>query len=155
MSAFMAQEDDDYHQAGLEAYNTWLNDEFTAADHSRFVSLAQMPAVDIATSVRWLREAKAAGFKGVIISAYPSGNPTLSAEDDPFWEAAQEEGMPIHIHVGLPRPASGGRRPAGSRPKAVRSVGPRAGRDGRPRRRRLRVHEPVHLLGHASTGSPT
>jgi predicted TIM-barrel fold metal-dependent hydrolase len=124
MSAFMAQEDDDYHQAGLEAYNTWLNEEFTAADHSRFVSLAQMPAVDIATSVRWLREAKSNGFKGVIIAAYPSGNPTLSAEDDPFWEAAQEEGVPIHIHVGLSQAGKRRKAAGGFQAEAVRSGGP-------------------------------
>jgi predicted TIM-barrel fold metal-dependent hydrolase len=122
MSAFMAQEDDAYHLAGLNAYNTWLNDEFTAADHTRFVSLAQMPAVDIATAVSWLREAKAAGFKGVIISAYPSGNATLSLDDDPFWEAAEQERMPIHIHVGLSQ--AGKRRAAGAgQAEAVRSGG--------------------------------
>ena len=113
MSAFMAQEDDAYHLAGLNAYNTWLNTEFTAADHTRFVSLAQMPAVDIATAVSWLREAKTGGFKGVIISAYPSGNATLSLDDDPFWEAAEQEQMPIHLHVGLSQ--AGKRRSAGSR----------------------------------------
>ncbi|HVM67100.1 MAG TPA: amidohydrolase family protein [Acidimicrobiales bacterium] len=122
MSAFMAQEDDAYHLAGLDAYNTWLNDEFTAVDHTRFVSLAQMPAVDIATSVSWLRSAKSAGFRGVIISAYPSGNPDLSREDDPFWAAAEEEGMPVHIHVGLSQ--AGKRRTSGTgKEAAVRSGG--------------------------------
>ncbi|MFI5040466.1 MAG: amidohydrolase family protein [Acidimicrobiales bacterium] len=122
MSAFMAQEDDAYHLAGINAYNTWLNEEFTAADHTRFVSLAQMPAVDIATAVSWLREAKSGGFKGVIISAYPSGNADLSRDDDPFWEAAEQEQMPIHIHVGLTQ--AGKRRTAGAgKAEAVRSGG--------------------------------
>ena len=48
MGAFMAQEDDDYHLAGLEAYNTWMHDEFMAADPERLIGLAQMPGVDIA-----------------------------------------------------------------------------------------------------------
>ena len=116
----MAQDDDDYHLAGLEAYNTWMHDEFMAAAPERLIGLAQMPGVDIQTSVKWLRDAKAAGYKGVIISAYPSGNATLSDEDDAFWEVAEEEQMPVHIHSGL-RQAGG--RTAGSFQKAAASAG--------------------------------
>ena len=32
MGTFMAQPDDDYHLAGIEAYNQWMHDEFMAAD---------------------------------------------------------------------------------------------------------------------------
>jgi predicted TIM-barrel fold metal-dependent hydrolase len=120
MGAFMAQEDDDYHLAGLEAYNTWMRDEFMAADPERLIGLAQMPGVDTATAVKWLREAKSTGFRGVIISAYPSGRPDLSAEDDAFWEAAEEEQIVIHIHSGL---RQAGKRKAGSFQKAAASAG--------------------------------
>ena len=71
MGAFMAQEDDDYHLAGLEAYNTWMHDEFMAADPERLIGLAQMPGVDTPTAIKWLRDAKSAGYRGVIISAFP------------------------------------------------------------------------------------
>jgi uncharacterized protein len=111
MGTFMAQEDDDYHLAGLEAYNTWLATDFNAVDPSRLLGLAQMPATDTTTAVKWLREAKAAGFRGVILSAYPSGGAELSADDDPFWEAAEQEAMPVHIHSGL---THAGKRKAGA-----------------------------------------
>ena len=39
MGTFMAQEDDDYHLAGLEAYNTWLATEFNAVDPTRLLGL--------------------------------------------------------------------------------------------------------------------
>jgi predicted TIM-barrel fold metal-dependent hydrolase len=120
MGAFMAQDDDDYHLAGLEAYNTWMHDEFMAASPERLIGLAQMPGVDIQSSVKWLRDAKAAGYRGVIISAYPSGHSELSAEDDAFWEAAEEEQMPIHIHSGL---RQAGKRTAGTFQKAAASAG--------------------------------
>jgi predicted TIM-barrel fold metal-dependent hydrolase len=120
MGAFMAQEDDDYHLAGLEAYNTWMREEFMAADPERLVGLAQMPGIDVKTAVKWLRDAKAAGYRGVIVSAYPSGNPDLSEEDDAFWEAAEEEKMPVHIHSGL---RQAGKRTAGSFKKAAASAG--------------------------------
>jgi len=110
MATFMAQEDDDYHLAGLEAYNTWLATEFNAVDPTRLLGLAQMPATDVHTAVRWLRDAKKAGFRGVILSAYPSGGAELSTDDDPFWEAAEEEQVPVHIHTGL---SHAGKRKAG------------------------------------------
>jgi predicted TIM-barrel fold metal-dependent hydrolase len=111
MGTFMAQEDDEYHLAGLEAYNTWLATDFNAVDPTRLLGLAQMPATDVATAVKWLRDAKAAGFRGVILSAYPSGGAELSADDDPFWEAAEQEQMPVHIHSGL---SHAGKRKAGA-----------------------------------------
>jgi predicted TIM-barrel fold metal-dependent hydrolase len=111
MAVFMAQEDDDFHLAGIEAYNTWVSTEFNAVSPDRLFGLAQTPAVDVNTSVKWLREAKQVGFKGVIISAWPSGGAELSGDDDPFWEAAEEEQMPVHIHSGL---SHAGKRTAGA-----------------------------------------
>jgi predicted TIM-barrel fold metal-dependent hydrolase len=103
MGVFMAQEDDGFHLAGLEAYNQWLHEEFTAPDRSRLIGLAQMPAVGTAEAVKALKQAKKLGFRGVIISGWPSGNDMLSPADDPFWAAAEEDDMPVHIHVGLPQ----------------------------------------------------
>lgn len=101
MGTFMAQPDDEYHVAGVEAYNQWMHDEFMAVDPDRLIGLYQMPCIDIEHSVQRLREAKRLGYRGVILSAYPSGNPALSDDDDPFWAAAEEEQMPVHVHVGL------------------------------------------------------
>ncbi len=121
MAAFMAQEDDGYHLAGLHAYNSWMREEFMAADPDRLIGLAQMPGVDVATAISWLRDAKAEGFRGVIISAYPSGGSRLSADDDPFFEAAEAEGMPVHIHSGLRQ--AGKRKKAGSGQRAAADAG--------------------------------
>jgi predicted TIM-barrel fold metal-dependent hydrolase len=101
MAAFMAQPDPEYHLAGVEAYNQWMWEEFSAADRNRLIGLYQMPGVDLQSSLARLKEAEALGVKGVIISALPSGNAELSAEDDPFWAAAEAAELPVHIHVGL------------------------------------------------------
>ena len=101
MAAFMSQPDPGYHLAGLDAYNQWMWEEFSAADRNRLIGLYQMPGVDIESSLMRLKEAKSLGAKGVIISALPSGNRELSDEDDPFWAAAEEAELPIHIHAGL------------------------------------------------------
>ena len=120
MGAFMAQEDDAYHLAGLEAYNTWMHDEFMAVDPDRLIGLAQMPAVDAPTAIRWLHDAQGAGYRGVIISAYPSGEAALSDADDPFWAAAEEAQLPVHIHSGL---RHSGQRRAGSFQQAAAAFG--------------------------------
>ncbi len=98
---FMSNEDDDFHQAGIEAYNSWILEEYCGVDPQRLVALAQMPNLGIETSVGELRSAKQRGFKGVIISCWPSGGEKLSRDDDPFWAAAEEEQVPVHIHAGV------------------------------------------------------
>jgi predicted TIM-barrel fold metal-dependent hydrolase len=102
MATLMAQEDDGFQMAAVDVYNSWLLEDFTAVDPTRLIGIAQMPALDVDTAVRKLREAKKLGFRGVVISSWPSGGPALTREDDPFWAAAEEEGMPVHIHGALP-----------------------------------------------------
>ena len=101
MAAFMAQPDDEYHVAGVDAYNQWMWEDFSAADRSRLIGLYQIPGVDVATAVDRLKQAKKLGARGVIISTLPSGNKDLSDEDEPFWAAAEENELPVHIHAGL------------------------------------------------------
>jgi len=120
MGAFMAQEDDAYHLAGVGAYNQWMQEEFSAADPSRLLGMYQIPGVDIDSSLAAFREAKQLGARGVIISAFPSGNAKLSEADDPFWAAAEAEQLPVHIHSGL---SQAGKRKPGSFKKAAAAVG--------------------------------
>jgi len=124
MSVFMAQEDDNFHLAGIQAYNNWLYEEFTAPDRKRLIGLAQMPAVGAAQAVQALKEAKKGGFRGVIISGWPSGNDQIGPADDPFWKAAEEEDMPVHIHVGL---SQAGRRKKGATAPGAMALGFDAG----------------------------
>ena len=98
---FAGHEDDAVHEAGIEAYNTWQLEEFAAADPERLIALAMMPQMGIERSVAELRRAKQRGFRGIYLQNFPSGNPKLSPADDPFWAAAEEEGMPINIHLGI------------------------------------------------------
>lgn len=119
MRYFMNNEDDGFHQAGIEAYNTWLRDEFCAADLERLVPLAQVPNLGIEQSITTLRDAKKRGFRGVILSTWPSGGEKMSKDDEPFWAAAEEEQVPVHIHVGI----QSIKREAGSAKKAAESVG--------------------------------
>lgn len=101
MLTFMKNKDKDAQLAGIRAYNRWLGEGFCAADPTRLVGNAQMPNVGIDTSVAELKAAKKNGFRGVAISAWPSGGDNLSPADDPFWDVAAELGIPVSIHLLL------------------------------------------------------
>jgi predicted TIM-barrel fold metal-dependent hydrolase len=101
MSHFLGDDDDEFVLAGVEAYNNFLFEEFCAPDPKRLVGLAQIPSLGIDTAVDALRKAKARGARGVLISNWPSGHAGISRDDDPFWAAAVDEGLPVSIHINI------------------------------------------------------
>ena len=110
---FMGNEDREFHLAGVRAYNDWIVQEFSAVDPERLFPLAQMPNLGVAAMIDEMRRCKELGFRGVILSTWPTGNDDLSAEDDPFFAAAQELEMPISIHINIRRKRSTARLPDG------------------------------------------
>ena len=124
MATFMAQEDDAYHLAGVDAYNAWIRADFMEVAPERLIPMAQMPGVDTPAAVRALHDAKQAGFRGVVISAWPSGGARLSPDDDPFWAAAEEASMPIHIHDNV---SQAGKRTAAGKQATARHAARQVG----------------------------
>jgi predicted TIM-barrel fold metal-dependent hydrolase len=55
----------------------------------------------VASAVKAAEEAKRAGFRGVIITSFPSGSAVVSREEDPFWEVVEALDLPVHIHAGV------------------------------------------------------
>ncbi len=98
---FLGDADDDFVRVGIEAYNNFLFEQFCAPDRTRLIGLAQMPSTGIDDAVDGLKKAVARGFKSVILSCWPSGRDTLSDDDDPFWAAAVEAGVPVAIHINV------------------------------------------------------
>ncbi|MDG2305810.1 MAG: amidohydrolase family protein [Candidatus Binatia bacterium] len=113
---FMKNENKEAHLAGIQAYNRWLKDGFCAADPERLIGIFQTPNVGIETSVSELKRAKKEGYRGVALSAWPSGGENLSPDDDPFWNVAAELDMPVSIHLLL---AASTRKNVGSKQAAV------------------------------------
>jgi len=101
MSHFLGDDDDDFVLAGVEAYNNFLLEEFCAPDPQRLVGLVQIPSLGLDVAVDCLGKAAARGAKGVLISNWPSGNGSLSRDDDPFWAAAVDAGLPVSIHINI------------------------------------------------------
>ena len=98
---FLGDGDDEFVRAGIEAYNSCLWEEFCGPDRSRLIGMAQIPSTGIDDAVDFLRKARARGFKGVVISGWPSGGDSISDADDPFWAAASDEDVPVCIHINL------------------------------------------------------
>ncbi|MDQ1461586.1 MAG: hypothetical protein QOI08_3070, partial [Actinomycetota bacterium] len=117
MSHFLGDDDDDFVLAGVEAYNNFLFEEFCAPDPNRLIGMAQIPSLGIDNAVDSIRKAKARGAKGVLISNWPAGGGSLSNDDDPFWAAAVDEGLPVCIHINIISRAS---RSAGRKAAAAK-----------------------------------
>ena len=135
---FLGDEDDDFVLAGVDAYNNFLFEQFCAPDPSRLVGMAQIPSIGIDVAVDYLLKAAARGFKGVVISNWPSGGDGLSDDDEPFWAAAAETGLPVCIHINLfSRRQRQAQRAAAKRAVRVRARAPStAARRRRPTPRR-------------------
>jgi predicted TIM-barrel fold metal-dependent hydrolase len=101
VNSFARYEDKGLQVAGVDAYNRWLVEDFCAADPKRLFPVWQIPGAGIDVAVAKLREAAESGARAVVISKWPSGKAQLSREDDAFWAAAEELGVPVSIHFGL------------------------------------------------------
>jgi len=101
MQHFLASPDDDFLLAGFEACNNYLFDEFCAADPDRLLPMPQIPSLSIETSLATLTSHLERGAKAVLLSGWPSGSPSISDDDDRFWAAAVEAGVPLCIHVQM------------------------------------------------------
>jgi predicted TIM-barrel fold metal-dependent hydrolase len=123
---FANHPDPEVHEAGIAAYNTWQLEDFAAADPERLIALALIPQRGIDRAVEAVHQAKAKGYRGIYLQTYPSGNPKLSREDDPFWAACEELELPINLHNGIG--VSLRNQPEEARLAATRAMG--SGRPG-------------------------
>src|SRR3954463_9054648 len=98
---FLGDDDDEFVLAGIDAYNNFVWEQFSAPDRDRLVGMAQIPSIGIDVSVDYLRKAKARGFKGVVISNWPSGGDAISDDDDPFGAAARDGGMVVCTPINM------------------------------------------------------
>jgi predicted TIM-barrel fold metal-dependent hydrolase len=96
--ARMFGDDREVQLACVRAYNEWLL-EFCAAGAGRLFGHAVIPATGVADATAELEWALARGYRGVLISTFPSGVEP-SRDDDPFWARAAEAGIPVALHIG-------------------------------------------------------
>ncbi|RSN66996.1 amidohydrolase family protein [Actinomadura sp. WAC 06369] len=91
--------------ACIEAYNNWMIDEWCAAAPGRYIPLTLIPLWDPQKAAAEVRRVAARGVRAVAFSENPEplGLPTINDPDrywDPFFQAAEECGVVICMHVG-------------------------------------------------------
>ncbi len=97
----VANKDPELHNAMVRAYNDWLS-EYCSHAPERLGGAAAIPNRGIAEAVAEVhRTAGMPGLVAQLLSCYPHGDTTLSEDDDPLWEALEEVGQPVAIHIGL------------------------------------------------------
>ena len=85
--------------ACVRAYNEWLL-EFCAGGDGRLFGHAVIPATGVDDARAELEWALRNGYRGVLISTFPSGAVEPSPADDPFWAQAEEAQVPVALHIG-------------------------------------------------------
>jgi len=84
--------------ACYKVYNDWMV-EFQNTDPERFVCNATIPTTGIDDAVEELHRVAGMGLRTGQLESYPSGDFAMpTPEDDRFWAAAVELGMPINVH---------------------------------------------------------
>jgi predicted TIM-barrel fold metal-dependent hydrolase len=94
-------DDDELKLACVKAYNDWIA-EFAAHDPARLIGVGKVPTTSVEDARAEVLRCKELGLRGLILDAFPSGgkvggNPL----DDPFWEAVNETGLPVTLHIAV------------------------------------------------------
>ena len=101
-------EDDEAYKAIIHAYNGWLGEEYCSHNPERLIGVGIMPAVDdVDAYIDEMRYCKQVGLGAVMLMGFPAGETYPSPDDDRFFAAAQELGMPVTVHVDIERPKQG------------------------------------------------
>lgn len=83
-------------------YNDWLSQEFCAVDYDRLLGCAMLPVTTVDDAIDELRRvASLPGIRTVVLHQWPTGLPVPSPDDDRFWAAAIEVGLPLSVHVSF------------------------------------------------------
>jgi predicted TIM-barrel fold metal-dependent hydrolase len=98
---WLGQPDPEVSLAGVDAYNEFAQEEFAAADRTRIFPMYQIPSLGVNTAVQYVKKAARAGARGVLIGSWPNGSANMTKEDDKFWAACAEAGLPVHVHIML------------------------------------------------------
>ncbi len=91
--------DVEYQFACFRAYNSWMSD-FCKQYPDRFKGVALIPIQDLEGAVSEMSRAKEIGLSGVAIALYPGDERQYDDPVfDPMWQAAQDLGLPVSLHI--------------------------------------------------------
>jgi predicted TIM-barrel fold metal-dependent hydrolase len=94
-----AMEDAEAQEAAFRIANDWLID-YCRVSPGRLVGIPMISLYNLDRAIKELQRCKQAGLVGALVWQVPP--PQLSFATgyyDPFWEAAQDLGMPVNLHI--------------------------------------------------------
>jgi predicted TIM-barrel fold metal-dependent hydrolase len=94
-------QDRDVYLSIVQAYNTYLAEDFCSVAPDRLIGAAFMPVSGIDDAITELVRAKENGLKTVTLQQFPNGSGQSKPEDDRFWEKSLEIGMALSPHVNF------------------------------------------------------
>lgn len=98
MAAFAYAERDVVH-AVFQRHNDWIHD-YSSHAPQRLVGIACLPLPDVDAAIQELQRVAKMGIRGVAIPCTaPLNKPYSHADFEPFWEVAEEVGLPISMHI--------------------------------------------------------
>lgn len=95
--------DDEVYKAVVRAYNDFLGEEYCAVDRDRLIGVGALPRTGVDDAISEMERCARLGLKTVALATFPSGRGHPTAEDDRFWAAAVDMGMPVTVHVEFDR----------------------------------------------------
>ena len=105
---FENAKDHELYLALVRAYNDYLSEEYMAVALDRLFAQGTIPTSGVDDAVRELEYCTKLGFKGVTLTAFPSGHMYPTQEDDRFWAASLDLNMALACHGGGPFGGFGG-----------------------------------------------
>lgn len=85
----------------VQAYNTFLAQDYCSVAPDRLIGNAVMPVSSIDDAVSELKRCKELGLKSVALHQFPNGSGAPQPEDDKFWETSLDLGMAISPHASF------------------------------------------------------
>ena len=88
--------------AVIRGFNDYFAEEYCAVDPERLIGVAVLPNAGADEDIAEMERCTRMGLKAVWLSTYPSGKGYPSDEDDRFWAAAIDMGVPLIVHTSFP-----------------------------------------------------
>jgi predicted TIM-barrel fold metal-dependent hydrolase len=94
-------EDREAYVAMVRAFNDFLAEDYCAVAPDRLIGNAVIPATGVEDAIAELKRAREIGLPSVCLGSFPNGSGAPAPEDDSFWQAALDLGMPLTAHAAM------------------------------------------------------
>jgi predicted TIM-barrel fold metal-dependent hydrolase len=89
------------YQSIVQAYNTWLAQDYCSVAPDRLIGNALIPTCGIDAAMTELDRAKELGFRSIQLRQFPNGSGAPKPEDDQFWARSLELGLALSPHFSF------------------------------------------------------